>query len=113
MTTNATAWLEAVCFDQDGLVPAIAQDATSGAVLMLAWMNKEALQLTLTTKEVTYYSRSRKHLWRKGATSGNTQRLVAITLDCDGDALLVQVEQTGPACHTGKPSCFFRKYAEC
>jgi phosphoribosyl-AMP cyclohydrolase len=90
-------------------MPAIAQDANSGAVLMLAWMNRESLRLTLETGDVTYWSRSRGALWRKGETSGHTQKLVEASLDCDGDALLLKVEQTGPACHTGAPSCFFRK----
>ena len=96
-------------FDANGLVPAIAQDAASGEVLMMAWMNAESLRLTLTTGAVTYWSRSRKSLWRKGETSGHTQRLVDAYVDCDGDTLLLKVEQTGPACHTGAPNCFFRK----
>jgi phosphoribosyl-AMP cyclohydrolase len=96
-------------FDANGLVPAIAQDAKSGDVLMLAWMNAESLRLTLQTNEVTYWSRSRKSLWRKGETSGHTQRLVEAYVDCDGDTLLLKVEQMGPACHTGAPACFFRK----
>jgi len=98
-----------VVFDANGLVPAIAQDAASGEVLMMAWMNAESLRLTLTTGAVTYWSRSRKSLWRKGETSGHTQRLVDAYVDCDGDTLLLKVEQTGPACHTGAPNCFFRK----
>jgi phosphoribosyl-AMP cyclohydrolase len=95
-------------FDKSELVAAIAQDAQSSEVLMLAWMNREALELTLRTGEVTYWSRSRNQLWRKGATSGNTQRLHSISYDCDGDALLLKVEQVGAACHTGERSCFFR-----
>lgn len=97
--------------DGDGLVPVVAQDVTSHAVLMLAWMNREALEETLETGQVTYYSRSRSCLWRKGETSGNTQELRSIAIDCDGDALLVKVVQRGPACHTGQPSCFYRHQA--
>ena len=97
-----------VRFDADGLVPAIAQSAKTGDVLMLAYMNREALEETLATGRVCYWSRSRGRLWRKGESSGHTQRLLAIRVDCDGDALLLEVEQHGPACHTGQPSCFFR-----
>jgi len=104
-------FLEAVQFNADGLVPAVAQDRKSGAVLMLAWMNREALEKTLATGDVTYWSRSRQSLWRKGETSGHTQKLIEAWLDCDGDALLLKVEQTGPACHTGSPVCFFRRYS--
>ena len=93
-------------FDANGLVPAIAQ-SRDGAVLMLAWMNAESLSETLATGEVTYWSRSRRQLWRKGETSGHVQRLVELRLDCDRDCLLLIVEQTGPACHTNRPSCFF------
>ena len=93
-------------FDARGLVPAIAQ-SRDGEVLMLAWMNAESLRETLATGEVTYWSRSRGQLWRKGETSGHVQRLVELRLDCDRDCLLLIVEQTGPACHTGRPSCFF------
>ncbi len=103
------AFLAAVKFDDNGLVPAVAQDAASGAVLMVAWMNRDALSKTLSTGDVTYWSRSRKNLWRKGETSGHTQKLVEAWLDCDGDTLVLKVEQTGPACHTGAPTCFFRK----
>jgi phosphoribosyl-AMP cyclohydrolase len=99
----------AVAFNADGLVPVIAQDCKSGAVLMHAWMNREALDRTLKTGDVTYWSRARKCLWRKGETSGNTQRLAEAWLDCDADTLLLKVEQNGPACHTGEPTCFFRK----
>jgi len=101
-------FIATVQFDAQGLLPAIAQDAATGQVLMLAWMNAEALTLTLQTGDVTYWSRSRQALWRKGATSGHIQALQSIALDCDGDALLLQVVQTGPACHTGAPSCFFK-----
>lgn len=96
-------------FDANGLVPAIAQDATTGAVLMLAWMNADSLTRTLESGDVTYWSRSRGKLWRKGETSGHTQRLVEAYVDCDGDTLLLKVAQIGPACHTGAPTCFFRK----
>ncbi|GMG81436.1 phosphoribosyl-AMP cyclohydrolase [Paralimibaculum aggregatum] len=94
-------------YNEAGLIPAIAQDATDGTVLMLAWMNAEAVAATLATGRVTYWSRSRGELWRKGDTSGHIQRLVEMRLDCDRDALLVLVEQTGPACHTGRRSCFY------
>lgn len=100
--------MEDVAFNADGLVPVIAQHHLTGEVLMLAWMNREALALTLETGQMTYWSRSRKALWRKGETSGHTQTLVEMQLDCDGDALLARVEQVGPACHTGAPNCFFR-----
>ena len=102
-------FLNAVKFNADGLVPVIAQSATTGAVLMLAWMNRHTLEETLTTGHVTYWSRSRKQVWRKGETSGNMQRLVEAWVDCDGDTLLLKVDQLGPACHTGAPTCFFRK----
>ena len=95
-------------WNEQGLIPTIAQDADTGEVLMLAWMNAEALEHTLASGEVTYWSRSRQSLWRKGATSGNTQDLVSACLDCDGDTLLLQVKQHGAgACHTGRPTCFF------
>jgi len=90
-------------------VPAIAQDAKSGDVLMMAWMNAESLRRTLHGGDVVYWSRSRQSLWRKGETSGHTQQLVEAMIDCDGDTLLLKVEQVGPACHTGAPACFFRK----
>ena len=93
-------------FDGRGLIPAIAQTA-AGEVLMLAWMNAESLGETLATGRVTYWSRSRGALWRKGETSGHVQRLVELRVDCDRDCLLLVVEQTGPACHTNRPSCFF------
>ena len=95
-----------VKFDEKGLVPAIAQDAVTGQVLMLAYMNAESLRITLETGYATYFSRSRQQLWKKGETSGHTQKVLAVTLDCDGDALLLTVEQTGPACHTGEQTCF-------
>ena len=106
---NAPADLLAqVAFDRDGLVPAIAQQHDSGEVLMLAWMNREALAQTLSTGEVHYWSRSRMKLWRKGESSGQVQRLVELRLDCDGDTLLLLVDQKGVACHTGRRNCFFR-----
>jgi len=98
----------AIRFDARGLVPAIAQAQDTGEVLMLAWMNREAVEETLATGRVCYFSRSRGGLWRKGETSGQVQRLVDLRLDCDGDTLLALVEQTGVACHTGRRSCFYR-----
>ncbi len=103
------AFLNAVKFNDDGLVPVIAQSHVTGAVLMLAWMNRQTLEDTVSTGRVTYWSRSRAKVWRKGETSGNVQRLVEAWIDCDGDTLLLKVDQLGPACHTGAPSCFFRK----
>lgn len=100
-------FLDAVKFNDQGLVPAIAQDSTSGTVLMLAWMNRDAIDQTLASGLATYYSRSRQSLWQKGETSGNTQRLVGMQFDCDADAILMLVEQTGPACHTNRPNCFY------
>jgi phosphoribosyl-AMP cyclohydrolase len=94
--------------DSDGLIPAIAQHAQTGEVLMLAYMNAQSLAITLETGKATYFSRSRNELWEKGATSGHTQKVHSISLDCDGDAILLQVEQEGAACHTGERSCFHR-----
>ena len=103
--------LDAVRFDGDGLVPAIAQDAASGQVLMLAYMNEDALRHTLRTGRMTYWSRSRQQLWKKGETSGHVQHVKEVRLDCDGDTLLFKVDQVGDAaCHTGHRSCFFRAY---
>ncbi len=102
------ALLDAVRFDADGLVPAIAQQHDTGEVLMMAWMTREAIRETLETGRVCYWSRSRQALWRKGETSGQVQRLVDLIVDCDGDTLLVRVDQTGVACHTGRRSCFYR-----
>ncbi len=95
-----------VTFNAAGLVPAIAQQFDTGEVLMLAWMNAEALAQTLTSGRAVYWSRSRQELWRKGDTSGNTQRVVEVRLDCDGDTVLLKVDQHGPACHTGDRTCF-------
>jgi len=100
--------LSAIAFDAQGLVPAIAQQHDTGEVLMLAWMNRAAVAETLATGRACYFSRSRNALWRKGETSGQTQRLIELRLDCDGDALLLLVDQAGVACHTGRRSCFFR-----
>lgn len=96
-----------LAYDDRGLIPAIAQDAKSGEVLMMAWMTAAAVAETLRTGHVTYWSRSRAELWRKGETSGHVQRLVELRVDCDRDCLLALVEQTGPACHTNRRSCFY------
>lgn len=93
-------------YNESGLIPAIAQDRATKTVLMLAWMNEEALRRTLETRKATYWSRSRQEYWVKGDTSGHTQAVVDVRLDCDGDALLLIVDQVGPACHTGAPTCF-------
>lgn len=100
--------LEELKFDEKGLIPAVVQDARTHRVLTLAYMNRESLAITLREGRTCFYSRSRRTLWRKGETSGNVQRVVRVTADCDGDALLVEVEPAGPACHTGEESCFFR-----
>lgn len=102
-------FVKTVRFDTQGLVATVAQDAADGRVLMVAWMNADTLRQTLTTGEVTYWSRSRGEVWRKGATSGHTQKLREAWVDCDGDTVLLKVDQVGPACHTGAPTCFFRK----
>ena len=105
-----SAWLDEVHWDREGLVPAIAQDATSGRVLTLAWMNREALAETVKRGEAVYWSRSRGKLWRKGEESGYVQRVVELRMDCDSDAILLRVEQAGGvACHTGRERCFFHK----
>lgn len=101
--------IEQLAFNEHGLIPVVTQDATNKNILMLAWMNKKALQQTLSTKRMTYWSRSRQQLWVKGETSGHTQALVAMAFDCDGDAILCQVDQSGAACHTGRPDCFYLK----
>jgi len=95
-------------WDERGLIPVVVQDARTGAVLMVAWMNADALRLTIETGETHFWSRSRGELWHKGATSGNGQQVTSVWADCDGDTLLVQVEPAGPACHTGAVSCFYR-----
>ena len=100
--------IKIIKFNKDGLVPAIAQQHYTGEVLMLAWMNKDSIQQTLTTNQVCYWSRSRKKLWRKGETSGNTQRLIEFRYDCDEDTILLIIDQTGAACHTGRRNCFYR-----
>lgn len=97
-----------VRYDAEGLVPAIVQDAGSGQVLMMAWMNAESLARTLAIGETVFWSRSRQEYWHKGATSGNTQAVVELRVDCDGDTLLILVRPAGPACHTGEVSCFYR-----
>ena len=99
--------LDAVAWNSDGLIAAVAQQHGSGEVLMLAWMNRQALTETLATGQVCYWSRSRGQLWRKGESSGHWQQLVEARLDCDGDAVLLIVDQQGPACHTGRPTCFY------
>lgn len=103
-----TELLSGLHFDQSGLIAAVAQQHDTGEVLMLAWMNRDAIEETLATGRVCYWSRSRRALWRKGETSGQTQRLVELRLDCDGDALLLLVDQHGVACHTGRRSCFYQ-----
>jgi phosphoribosyl-AMP cyclohydrolase len=108
MTAIADSLLSALRFDKDGLVAAIAQQHETGEVLMLAWMNRAAIEETLASGLVCYWSRSRQSLWRKGERSGQAQRLIEMRVDCDGDALLLLVDQTGVACHTGRRSCFFR-----
>jgi phosphoribosyl-AMP cyclohydrolase len=107
-----SAGVNDLVWDERGLIPAVVQDAATLQVLMVAWMNREALRLTLLTGETHFWSRSRQALWHKGATSGNTQRVQALRADCDGDTLLVQVIPAGPACHTGAISCFYREFAE-
>ena len=104
----ATDLIDSLAFDDRGLIPAVAQQHDTGEVLMLAWMNRQSLAETLATGQVTYWSRSRRQLWRKGETSGHVQRLVDLRLDCDGDTLLLLVDQTGPACHTNRRNCFYR-----
>ncbi|MCX7718082.1 MAG: phosphoribosyl-AMP cyclohydrolase [Candidatus Sumerlaeaceae bacterium] len=101
--------LAAVKFNDQGLVGAVVQDAQTREVLMFAWMNREALRLTLAERRAWYYSRSRSKLWLKGESSGHTQKVLSVRLDCDGDAILLEVEQTGGACHTGYQSCFYRR----
>ena len=101
-------WLEQLKWDEDGLIPAIAQDAVTNEILMMAWMDRDAVAETMRTGRACYWSRSRKAPWRKGDTSGHIQTLVELRIDCDGDTLLALVDQTGVACHTGRHNCFFR-----
>lgn len=100
--------LSEIKYDANGLVPAIVQDAFTKDVLMMAWMNAESLRLTLETGETVFWSRSRQEIWHKGATSGNVQKVVEVRVDCDSDTLLIRVHPTGPACHTGSQTCFYR-----
>ena len=107
----STAWLDELTWDDNGLIPAIAQDAETGDVLMFAWMNRDALARTAETGEAVYFSRSRGKLWHKGEESGHTQKIREIRIDCDNDVVLLKIEQVGGiACHTGRRSCFFQKY---
>lgn len=109
-TPQLPAWLQEVHFDAQGLIPAISQDALTGQILMVAWMNAESLAETVETGRAVFWSRSRNRLWRKGEESGHVQRLLELRLDCDGDVLLLKVEQLGAiACHTGRASCFYRR----
>ncbi|HYU11736.1 MAG TPA: phosphoribosyl-AMP cyclohydrolase [Stellaceae bacterium] len=112
MTEAIERALDEIKFGPDGLIPAIAQQHDTGEVLMLAWMNREAVRVTLTEGRACYWSRPRQALWRKGETSGQVQRLRELRLDCDGDALLLLVDQHGVACHTGRRSCFFRGWRD-
>ncbi len=109
MKYDITDILKQLKFDESGLLPAIAQDYLTGEVLMMAWMNADSLEKTLSTNQVHYWSRSRGSLWRKGETSGHTQTLKECLIDCDGDTILLKIEQVGVACHTGERSCFFKK----
>lgn len=110
MTTESTDWLEELHWDGQGLMPVVTQDAASGRVLTVAWMNREALAMTADRGEAVYWSRSRKRLWHKGEESGHVQKVHEIRLDCDADVLLLRVEQVGGiACHTGRESCFFQR----
>ena len=106
------AFLSEINYDDRGLVPAIVQDAETNQVLMLAYMSRESLQLTIERRETVFWSRSRGGLWHKGETSGNTQQVIEVRLDCDADTLLILVKPSGPACHTGEQSCFYRSIAE-
>ncbi len=109
-SSAASELVSGIAFDGEGLVPAIAQQHDTGEVLMMAWMNKDAVAETLQTGRVCYWSRSRRALWRKGETSGQVQRLIELRVDCDNDTLLLLVDQTGVACHTGRRSCFFTAF---
>lgn len=111
MSSSSPFLIDDLKWNEQGLIPAIAQDSSSGKVLMVAWMNKEALELTLKEGNAIYWSRSRQKLWRKGETSGHEQKLIELKIDCDDDVILMSVEQKGGiACHTGRESCFYRKY---
>jgi len=110
VSQESTAWIDEIAWTTDGLVPAVVQDAATGTVLMFAWMNREALARTAATGEAHYWSRSRQRLWRKGEESGHVQRVQELRIDCDADAVLLRVDQTGGiACHTGRERCFFRR----
>jgi phosphoribosyl-AMP cyclohydrolase len=110
VSANGKAWLDEILWDGQGLVPAIAQDAITGEVLMFAWMNRESLGLTAETGNAVYWSRSRGRLWRKGEESGHTQKVLELRVDCDKDVVLMKIEQVGGiACHTGRRSCFFNR----
>lgn len=110
---SKTDWLKKIVWNEQGLVPVIAQDAQSGDILMFAWMNREAVQLTVERGEAVYWSRTRRKLWHKGEESGHTQKIIDIRLDCDCDTLLIKIEQTGGiACHTGRRSCFYQKLVD-
>lgn len=111
-TLSPAELVSSIAFDSDGLVPAIAQQHDTGEVLMMAWMNRDAVAETLQTGRVCYWSRSRRSLWRKGESSGQVQRLVELRVDCDNDTLLLLVDQTGVACHTGRRSCFFTAFRD-
>ena len=106
MSLDAQSFVSALAFNEAGLIPVVVQEHSTHKVLMLAWMNAESVALTLETKRATYWSRSRSELWIKGETSGNTQHVISLAYDCDQDALLMTVEQHGPACHTGSTTCF-------
>lgn len=109
----AESYLDDVCWNADGLVPAIAQDADTGRILMMAWMNRQALQATIDSGYAVYWSRSRQQLWHKGESSGHRQKVQELRLDCDADVIVLQIEQIGGiACHTGRQSCFYRVYEE-
>ena len=111
--TNTDSYLDDIKWTDDGLIPAVAQDADTGRILMMAWMNKESLTITVQEQKAVYWSRSRQKLWRKGESSGNTQIIKAIKIDCDADVVILEVEQIGGiACHTGRESCFYRKLVD-
>ncbi len=113
MPVGELDWLESIQWGTDGLIPAIAQEAETGKILMVAWMNREALKLTVKENRAIYWSRSRQKLWRKGEESGHVQNVIELRLDCDNDVLVLQVEQLGGiACHTGRHSCFFKRLVE-